>query len=614
MAFYVGLLMLGGVAAPVAAQASIDTVHTFLQRGTGAVARSSKQKFLEAPVTVVDFGARPAPFDSTTAFQNTINAARGRKIVVPCSATGYKITRTLTISNRDGFSLEFECSNVGRDGVSQIEWYGAAKPVISFIGINARGRNTVFSVDLANISINGNAGGTRASVCMAFGTLGAVYNELFKSIHTRNITLRNCRIGAWFGRDLATADDIASHTHINWYVDGNTDHGIYVGTGNGAGINFIGSTFSGNGYSAKDDAINGSHGRGTNVYLSAGELTLTGNITTGAGATQPKTSDIYMNGNSMRINGHWSDTRGPFLTQTGAWQTLYLNGVRHYEGGMTDANTPTSIRATARIVLENCYLFGDVTVSSGNGGSILSIGTQFHSGVPRTVQGTFKGDIITTFNGLMRLNEVGNGAQLLRGGGARSPAHVGAVTPADVVMGNTTISQWLSNSALDSGHTIFATATDGSLNYLVNGYFSDAAANVKPHKIGLAYRIIIGATPQPRVYAHNFADTTTAVALSSFTDLTAVSADHGDAAATLTVGLSAQTQRWATAITADRAVMLSATNAYIGAKFSIVRTAAATGAFKLNVGADPLKVLTAGTWCEVTYDGTAWILTAAGSL
>lgn len=93
-----------------------------------------------------------------------------------------------------------------------------------------------------------------------------------------------------------------------------------------------------------------------------------------------------------------------------------------------------------------------------------------------------------------------------------------------------------------------------------------------------------------------------------------VSADKGDAAATLTAGTSEQTNQWNTPITADRAVTLSTTGAVNGNKFRIVRTAAATGAFNLNVGTGPLKALTAGQWCDVEYNGSAWMLTAFGSL
>lgn len=98
--------------------------------------------------------------------------------------------------------------------------------------------------------------------------------------------------------------------------------------------------------------------------------------------------------------------------------------------------------------------------------------------------------------------------------------------------------------------------------------------------------------------------------------LDAVSADKGDAAATLTVGTSEPTVIWNTPLTADRAVTLSTTGAYNGAKFRIVRTASSTGAFNLNVGTGPLKALAVGTWCDVEYNGNtaAWMLTAYGAL
>lgn len=86
----------------------------------------------------------------------------------------------------------------------------------------------------------------------------------------------------------------------------------------------------------------------------------------------------------------------------------------------------------------------------------------------------------------------------------------------------------------------------------------------------------------------------------------------GDAAATLTPLTSTINQIWSTTLTADRAVTLSTTGAMTGDVFRISRPAA--GAFNLNVGTGPLKALAAGTWCEVTYNGSAWVLTSYGAL
>jgi len=90
---------------------------------------------------------------------------------------------------------------------------------------------------------------------------------------------------------------------------------------------------------------------------------------------------------------------------------------------------------------------------------------------------------------------------------------------------------------------------------------------------------------------------------------------NGDAAATLTNTLSDTTQIWNSPLTTARAVTLSTTGAVDGAKFLITRTTAATGNFALNVGTGPLRALNGpGQWCEVTYNGSAWVVTAAGNL
>ena len=90
---------------------------------------------------------------------------------------------------------------------------------------------------------------------------------------------------------------------------------------------------------------------------------------------------------------------------------------------------------------------------------------------------------------------------------------------------------------------------------------------------------------------------------------------NGDVAATLTHTLSDVDQVWSSPLTTARAVTLSTTGAVDGAKFRITRTTAATGNYSLNVGTGPLRALNGpGQWCEVTYNGSAWYVSAAGNL
>ena len=85
-----------------------------------------------------------------------------------------------------------------------------------------------------------------------------------------------------------------------------------------------------------------------------------------------------------------------------------------------------------------------------------------------------------------------------------------------------------------------------------------------------------------------------------------------DADFTLTVFTNAEAIRHTGTLTADRAVTLSTTGAYSGARFHVTRTGG--GAFNLNVGTGPLKGLATNTWGEFIYDGAAWYLAAYGAL
>lgn len=87
---------------------------------------------------------------------------------------------------------------------------------------------------------------------------------------------------------------------------------------------------------------------------------------------------------------------------------------------------------------------------------------------------------------------------------------------------------------------------------------------------------------------------------------------QGDADATLTPRTSRLLHSFQTTLTADRTVTLSTTNAWNGCTFRIRRSAA--GAFALNVGTGPLIALAQGEWCDVTYNGSAWVVSAGTRL
>ena len=87
-------------------------------------------------------------------------------------------------------------------------------------------------------------------------------------------------------------------------------------------------------------------------------------------------------------------------------------------------------------------------------------------------------------------------------------------------------------------------------------------------------------------------------------NLQPVSPDRGNASVTIVPRVDAPVQYFGTALTANRTVSLSTVGALNGDAFTVVRKA--PGAFTLSVGG--LIDLAVNEWCEVAYNGTAWIL------
>lgn len=85
----------------------------------------------------------------------------------------------------------------------------------------------------------------------------------------------------------------------------------------------------------------------------------------------------------------------------------------------------------------------------------------------------------------------------------------------------------------------------------------------------------------------------------------------GDADSTQYVYTGLMTVHYTTPLTTNRTLTLSTNGAANGSTFKVVRSAAATGASTLTVEG---KVLAVGTWAEFIHNGSAFVLTAYGSL
>jgi len=91
-----------------------------------------------------------------------------------------------------------------------------------------------------------------------------------------------------------------------------------------------------------------------------------------------------------------------------------------------------------------------------------------------------------------------------------------------------------------------------------------------------------------------------------------ISDDRGDAAVTLTSMVDETTQRFATALTANRIVTLATAGASRGDSFRVVRTG--LGAFTLDVGGVKTIPSATAAFVDVQFDGTAWRLVGYGVL
>ena len=106
---------------------------------------------------------------------------------------------------------------------------------------------------------------------------------------------------------------------------------------------------------------------------------------------------------------------------------------------------------------------------------------------------------------------------------------------------------------------------------------------------------------------------------SIFTNLSVLDAaippDNGDTSQTLIPMVYPSQEVWNTPLTANRTVSFTTSqNLYNGATFTIIRTAAATGAYTLTINASVSVVLTPGFSCTVTYNGSQWLPTIAAPL
>lgn len=394
----------------------------FIQSGATAVQRWVQDKLRER-ISIADYAtAGPIGVGNSVADTTAIIAAiaavkqayydKGTAcLYVPTPTVPYRLTQTIDLT--EVWNLTISCgSALGFQRQQALEpatdnalfhWYGAANGTMMRL-------HYTFGMEGEHISLNGRSI-AKIGVAVAPSVSGP---SVTRKVDLICPYVKNCDFGIVIG-DLAAQTDNAPINLVRPYIAGCTSAGVLVNSGN-ASVNLVQPWFINNGYAPTtgNSFIADGANRGCHLNIVAGFVGVTDwtsdhdpdHIIAGAA--------ICQSSGSLRVNGAWcDDPTKPFYSGF-ADRAIYFNGVTHFDGSMTLASTPNSIEHNGPqpLVLESCYLYGNVNITSGNQASVVDMGTVF----VRAGAG-YTGNMVTQYGGLMRVGRSGNNALAMAVGG-----------------------------------------------------------------------------------------------------------------------------------------------------------------------------------------------------
>ena len=467
--------------------------------------------------SVLDFGAKgDGVTDDTAAIQRALDAAKGAdgtaegrtvfSLYFPSIPGGfYKITDSLLIDGTHGIVIYGDGALTKRNWTDEnatIRWYGKqSRPIfwvkggtgnVEVVAGQARTKpsNPNVGITIRDLTIQGYPtrlpeGAPPVNLALAgihFGPLQGQHDPtLIQRANIENVQISQCRFGIWSGNPDGENTDHASILVTGCYISSNAQAGIRWGTGN-AIANVISCDIGCNGWAGKAFPADAYSGQiGANVIVNSGYM----DIVSYTSAGKPTDADIYQESGRVSIINAWSDCFGYFFYQAsasqneGGYHNAQITGVRHYCGGMTEKDTPVSMRIMCPgMFVSSCLLYGSIEVVSGLSGRPVFAGINFIR-----PNATYIGSGVDTQRSLTVLGNAGNSAQILLGGAnAGVPlTQRGDPVPQILSMGdNPALFQVLGATPTSTGLS-FHTRTDdanGGNVLLMNGYFT--AGGVKP--------------------------------------------------------------------------------------------------------------------------------------
>jgi hypothetical protein len=393
----------------------------FEQDVPGAVTRHALSKLRER-VSIADFGNGVGQGDAakdTAAIMAAVAAVKQAfydkgcaELHFPTPIVPYRINQTidltevwnLTLSSGNPFGFQRQQVVDATVDNSLLQWYGPAGGVMMRL-------HYTFGMRGERVSLNGRGVSKVIGVAIAPSVSGP---SVTRQIDFEAPVVKNCDFGIVVG-DLAAQTDNAPVNITRPHISGCTSAAILVNSGNAA-VNIAQAFLINNGYAPTtgNSFISDSANRGCHLNVVAGFVGVTDWTSDHDDDHVIAAAAICQSSGSLRVNGAWCDDPNKPFYSGFADRPIYFNGVTHFDAGMTPAGTPNSIEYNGPqpLVLESCYLYGNVSITSGNQASVIDLGTRF----VRAGAG-FIGDMVTKFGGLTRIGRTENNSLAMAIGG-----------------------------------------------------------------------------------------------------------------------------------------------------------------------------------------------------